>query len=93
MDSPDGPVRKYTQTSADIDSFIESIIVLNGERIKLEQEQIPDYFWPSTGTWKMRGNCITIELSVFTDCVLQICIKSLSTTSTTIPAMAKRTRH
>jgi phenol 2-monooxygenase len=38
-----------------VDSFIEPIVVLTGERMKLEQEQIPDYFWPVTGKWRMRG--------------------------------------
>ncbi|OCT50538.1 Phenol 2-monooxygenase [Cladophialophora carrionii] len=54
MDSPDGPAHKYTAPSADIDSFIEPIVVFTGERMKLEQEQIPDYFWPITGKWRMR---------------------------------------
>jgi phenol 2-monooxygenase (NADPH) len=48
-------VHKYTSLSADIDSFIEPIVVFAGERMKLEQEQIPDYYWPVTGKWKMRG--------------------------------------
>jgi phenol 2-monooxygenase len=55
MDSPTGPVHKYTAPSADVDSFIEPIVVFTGERMKLEQEQIPDYFWPVTGKWRMRG--------------------------------------
>ncbi|KIX96771.1 uncharacterized protein Z520_07491 [Fonsecaea multimorphosa CBS 102226] len=54
MQSPGGPVRKYTPVSADIDSFIEPIVVATGARVQLEQEQIPDYFWPVTGKWKMR---------------------------------------
>ena len=55
LDSADGPVRKYTSPSADVDSFIEPIVVFNGERVKLEQEEIPEFFWPATGKWKMRG--------------------------------------
>ncbi|KIX09140.1 uncharacterized protein Z518_00218 [Rhinocladiella mackenziei CBS 650.93] len=54
LNSPTSPVRKYTSPSADIDSFIEPIIVLSGTRIKLEQEEIPPFFWPITGKWKMR---------------------------------------
>lgn len=48
-------MRKYTSPSADIDSFIEPIVVLDGERLKLEQEELADVFWPVTGQWKMRG--------------------------------------
>ena len=55
MESPSGPMRKYSPPSSDIDSLIEPIVVVTGERMKLEQEQIPDYFWPVTGKWKMRG--------------------------------------
>lgn len=59
MTSPTGPVHKYTPPSADIDSFIEPIVVLSGDRLSLEQEQIPDYFWPVSGKWKMRGTYTT----------------------------------
>ncbi|OAG37359.1 hypothetical protein AYO21_08436 [Fonsecaea monophora] len=54
MESRAGPVRKYTPVSTDIDSFIEPIVLVSGNRVQLEQEQIPDYFWPVTGKWKMR---------------------------------------
>ncbi|KAF2093199.1 hypothetical protein NA57DRAFT_48666 [Rhizodiscina lignyota] len=54
LDGPKGPVRRFTRKDADIDSFIEPIVILHGERHGVEQEQIPDYFWPSTGKWKMR---------------------------------------
>lgn len=53
--SPAGPVNNYTHASADIDSFIEPIVVLSGQRIKIDQSQIPDCFSPVTGKWKMRG--------------------------------------
>jgi phenol 2-monooxygenase (NADPH) len=55
MASPTSPVHKYTSPTSDIDSFVEPIVVVSGERVKLEQEQIPDYFWPVTGKWRMRG--------------------------------------
>lgn len=54
LDSERGPVRRFTAKSADIDSFIEPLVVLHGERVKMEQEWIPDYMWPVTGKWKMR---------------------------------------
>ncbi|KFY14278.1 hypothetical protein V492_02717 [Pseudogymnoascus sp. VKM F-4246] len=52
--SPTGPVYRHTHESADIDSFIETIVVLSGQRVKIEQNQIPSCFWPATGKWKMR---------------------------------------
>lgn len=54
--SPTGPVKSHTPASADIDSFIEPIVVLSGQRTKIAQEQIPGCFWPVTGKWKMRGS-------------------------------------
>jgi phenol 2-monooxygenase len=59
--SPTGPVRSHTPVSADLDSFIESIVVLSGQRIKVEQKQIPSYFWPVSGKWKMHGLSAPIE--------------------------------
>ena len=47
-------VRTFTSELNDIDSFIESIVLLSGERVKIEQEQLPDYYWPVSGKWKMR---------------------------------------
>jgi len=43
--SAEGPVKTYTPSGSDIDSFIETIVVLSGKRVEIEQEQIPDYFW------------------------------------------------
>ncbi|KAK5312511.1 hypothetical protein LTR93_011310 [Exophiala xenobiotica] len=54
LDSTHGPVCKYTSPMADIDSLIEPIVVFTGEKIKLEQDQIPQVFWPITGRWRMR---------------------------------------
>lgn len=54
LDSDNGPVRRATRKNADIDSVIEPLIVLSGKRVEMEQEWIPDYFWPPTGQWKMR---------------------------------------
>lgn len=50
----DGPVRKFTAKSDDIDSFIESLVVLSGDRLQIQQEQIPEFFSPITGEWKIR---------------------------------------
>ncbi|KIW20628.1 hypothetical protein PV08_01204 [Exophiala spinifera] len=54
LESSTGPVREYTSPSADIDSFIEPIVVFSGTRVEMEQEEIPDYFWPVSGKWKLR---------------------------------------
>ncbi|RFU31377.1 hypothetical protein B7463_g4966, partial [Scytalidium lignicola] len=53
LDSDDSPVRKYTAPGSDIDSFIEPIVVLSGKRLAVEQEQIPKFFTPINGPWKM----------------------------------------
>ncbi|KAL1627896.1 hypothetical protein SLS54_002163 [Diplodia seriata] len=54
LGGPHGLVTKLTPKGADIDSLIEPIVVLSGRRHGMEQEQIPDYFQPVTGKWKMR---------------------------------------
>ncbi|KAH7139324.1 FAD binding domain-containing protein [Dendryphion nanum] len=46
--------KRYTRTIQDIDSLIEPILVLSSGFSAIEQDQIPDYFWPVTGKWKMR---------------------------------------
>jgi phenol 2-monooxygenase len=35
--------------------LIEVIVILSGERLEIQQEQIPDAFWPATGKYRMRG--------------------------------------
>jgi len=54
LDSAEGPVKTFSPSGSDIDSFIEPIVVISGKRVEIEQEQIPDYFWPVTGKWRMR---------------------------------------
>ncbi|TVY84497.1 FAD-dependent monooxygenase terD [Lachnellula suecica] len=49
-----GPIRQRVAPGADIDSFIEVILVLSGDRVKTEQELIPECFLPVTGKWQMR---------------------------------------
>ncbi|MCJ1386449.1 hypothetical protein MMC17_009575 [Xylographa soralifera] len=52
--SDGGLVQKYLPAGSDIDSFIEVILVLSGERLKIDVEQIPHWFRPVTGKWRMR---------------------------------------
>ncbi|TKA62142.1 hypothetical protein B0A49_09077 [Cryomyces minteri] len=54
LSSSAGPVLRFTPANNDIDSFIEPILVLHGSRVQIELEQIPTYFWPVTGKWRMR---------------------------------------
>ena len=51
-------IRKYTTPGSDIDSFIEVIVVLSGERLNIDHDQIPEMFSPVTGKWRMRGSNI-----------------------------------
>jgi len=53
--SEHGPIQKYTTLGSDIDSFIEVIVLLSGERLKIKQEQVPQCFWPVNGKWGVRG--------------------------------------
>ncbi|KAE8454402.1 hypothetical protein EG329_000024 [Mollisiaceae sp. DMI_Dod_QoI] len=62
LSSKDGPVHRFTLPEQDIDSFIEPIVVLHGERVKMEQEQIPEYFWPTTGKWQMMDSSVLLDL-------------------------------
>lgn len=38
-----------------IDSIIETILVLHGDRKQIQQDELDDYYWPSSGKWAMRG--------------------------------------
>ncbi|KAL9082499.1 MAG: hypothetical protein Q9165_008876 [Trypethelium subeluteriae] len=60
--SDSGPIQKYLPLGSDIDSFIEVILILSGERLKVNQEQIPECFYPVTGQWRMRGIAYCIHL-------------------------------
>ncbi|KAG9232386.1 thioredoxin-like protein [Amylocarpus encephaloides] len=51
---PTAPIPHFTPPDADIDSVIEAIIILSGDRLKTDQEDIPECFTPKTGKWGMR---------------------------------------
>jgi phenol 2-monooxygenase len=63
---------EYTPVGADPDSRIDPVLVLSGKRTAVEQEQIPEYFTPVTGKWRMMSKpalCFDFRLvSLFTDC-------------------------
>lgn len=68
--SDGGPIRRHLPPDSDIDSFIEVMIVLSGDRLKIDQEQIPKCFWPITGKWGMRGktsSAIIVSLTISSD--------------------------
>ena len=50
-----GLLQRYLPPGSDIDSFIEVILVISGERLKIDQERIPQCFQPVTGQWQMSG--------------------------------------
>lgn len=95
FDSKIGPVRTCTPADADIDSLIEPIVVLTGSRVGIELEQIPDYFWPVTGKWGIRGKFSPINVSklvwkgIKTDWDFQICTRSTLMIKAIILAMAR----
>ena len=65
MESTNSPIHRFTNPEADIDSVIEPILVLHGERVEMEQNMIPDMFWPVTGKWQMRGTTIQQLLRLY----------------------------
>ncbi|KAJ4355558.1 uncharacterized protein N0V89_003576 [Didymosphaeria variabile] len=46
--------RILTPAGADIDDLIEPIVVLRSKFLETQQEQIPGYYWPATGKWRIR---------------------------------------
>ncbi|EED24607.1 phenol 2-monooxygenase, putative [Talaromyces stipitatus ATCC 10500] len=58
-----GPVSRFTPSTADRDSVIEPILVLHGESSQIEQQQIPEYFTPVNKKWRMRD-----LFKTFVDC-------------------------
>ncbi|KAF2851460.1 phenol 2-monooxygenase-like protein [Plenodomus tracheiphilus IPT5] len=45
---------RFTPPTSDVDSIIEPILVLHSKFVDVEQEDIPDYFWPVSGKWGIR---------------------------------------
>jgi phenol 2-monooxygenase len=59
--------RRFTPSAADIDSIIGPILVLSSKFVETEQEMIPDYFWPASGKWKIRGESSISRRSIRND--------------------------
>ncbi|KAM7190987.1 3-hydroxybenzoate 4-monooxygenase [Naviculisporaceae sp. PSN 640] len=49
--------KRYTPANSYPDSVIDRVLVLSTDRRKVEQDQIPDFFTPSTGKWGLK--CLT----------------------------------
>ncbi|KAF2650039.1 hypothetical protein K491DRAFT_609571 [Lophiostoma macrostomum CBS 122681] len=47
-------VQRFTPAGEDIDRLIEPIVVLRSLFATVKQEDIPGYFWPVTGKWRIR---------------------------------------
>jgi len=54
--------KRFTPPGLDADRVIDRILVLASDRKALEQEQIPEFFTPVTGEWKIKSECLTYLL-------------------------------
>ncbi|KAM0747392.1 hypothetical protein T439DRAFT_329121 [Meredithblackwellia eburnea MCA 4105] len=57
LDSPSGPLRKYTPKNGEIDSVVEVITVMSNPRISVEPNDFPDVLWPAKGQYGVRDYC------------------------------------
>lgn len=60
-DTLESIAKRVTPAGQDIDSLIEPIVVLSSKFTETQQEQVPDYFWPVTGKWRMRGMSFSLS--------------------------------
>jgi phenol 2-monooxygenase len=56
--------KRFTPPTASIDTLIEPILVLSSKFLDTEQSQIPDFFWPKTGKWGIRGQFFVLLFSI-----------------------------
>ena len=68
-------VQTYTPADQDPDRILDRILVLSSDRKKLEQEEIPEFFTPVTGKWKMKST----QLSMF-ECWISALISTFKQT-------------
>ena len=47
--------KRFTPAGASPDSVIDRVLVISGDRKKVEQDQIPDFFTPVTGQWQQKN--------------------------------------
>ena len=53
--SDEGPLKRFTKQTADIDSLIEPLVIGYGDRHRVELNQLSESFYPVTGVWRIRG--------------------------------------
>lgn len=84
--------RKHTPAPKHLDSVMKPILVMSSKFQDTKQELIPDYFWPPTGKYSIRGACSDTvwELAILMN--IQIYTSHTSTTTTTTRATATHTR-
>jgi hypothetical protein len=47
--------KRLTPSAQDIDSVVEPVLVLSSKYLETEQASIPEYFWPKSGKYGIRG--------------------------------------
>jgi phenol 2-monooxygenase len=61
--------KRFTPTGQHIDSVIEPVLVLSSKFLETEQESIPDYFWPESGKYGIRGTSTRCLLPIITSSI------------------------
>ena len=65
LDSPASPVRRYTPKSADLDSVIETLVVVSSSRVALQNQVLdwPEVLLPHRAPHKIQGGCLASIVS------------------------------
>ncbi|CCC11412.1 hypothetical protein SMACR_02070 [Sordaria macrospora] len=51
----DNVAKRFTPAGASPDSIIDRVLVISGDRTKVEQDRIPEFFTPVTGKWQQKN--------------------------------------
>ena len=55
LDSAESPIRLFTPPVQDIDSVVETLVILSGRRHSVDYPDLHKYFWPVTGKHRLRN--------------------------------------
>ncbi|BGP32394.1 hypothetical protein JCM10296v2_004175 [Rhodotorula toruloides] len=55
LDTPDGPIRRYTPRNDDLDSVIEVLTIISNPRISVEPNAFPAILWPARKPYGSRA--------------------------------------
>lgn len=55
LDTPDGPIRRYTPPNEDLDSVIEVLTIISNPRVSVEPNAFPAILWPARKPYGSRG--------------------------------------